>query len=58
LRFVKAIENAYAAGHSMYTLGLRVELQLTLHRLIPGLGGARMSAIGLLLLIVTYATII
>jgi DHA2 family multidrug resistance protein len=59
LRFVQDYSATQAGGFiSMYTLGLGVGLQLTLHGLIPRLGGARTSAIGLVLLIVTYATII
>jgi MFS transporter, DHA2 family, multidrug resistance protein len=59
LRFVQDYSATQAAGFiSMYTLGLGVGLQLTLHVIMPRLGGARTSAIGLLLLIATYATIL
>jgi MFS transporter, DHA2 family, multidrug resistance protein len=59
LRFVQDYSATQAGGFiSMYTLGLGLGLQLTLHKLIPRLGGARTSAIGLVLLIVTYASIV
>ena len=59
LRFVQDYSTAQAGGFiSMYTLGLGVGLQLTLHVFIPRLGGVRSSAIGLLLLIATYGTIV
>jgi DHA2 family multidrug resistance protein len=59
LRFVQDYSATQAGGFiSMYTLGLGVGLQFTLHKLIPRLGGARTSAIGLVLLVVTYATIV
>jgi DHA2 family multidrug resistance protein len=59
LRFVQDYSTTQAGGFiSMYTLGLGVGLQLTLHVFIPRLGGARSSALGLLLLIATYGTIV
>jgi DHA2 family multidrug resistance protein len=59
LRFVQDYSAAQAGGFiSMYTLGLGVGLQLTLHVILPRLGGARSSAIGLLLLLVTYSSIV
>jgi DHA2 family multidrug resistance protein len=42
---------------SMYTLGLGLGLQLTLHVLIPRLGPIRTLVFGMLLLIATYVTI-
>ncbi|MGD0403773.1 MAG: MFS transporter [Candidatus Acidiferrales bacterium] len=59
LRFVQDYSTAQAGGFiSMYTLGLGAGIQLTLHVFLPRLAGARTTAIGLLLLIVTYATIV
>lgn len=59
LRFVQDYSTTQAGGFiSMYTLGLGVGLQVTLHVFLPRLGGARTCAIGLILLIVTYATIV
>ena len=59
LRLVQDYSATQAGGFiSMYTLGLGLGLQLTLHQLIPRLGGLRTSAIGLTLLIVTYTSIV
>jgi DHA2 family multidrug resistance protein len=59
LRFVQDYSATQAGGFiSMYTLGLGVGLQLTLHVFLPRLGGPRTCATGLILLIVTYATIV
>jgi MFS transporter, DHA2 family, multidrug resistance protein len=58
LRFVQDYSALQAGGFiSMYTLGLGLGLQLSLHVLIPRLGPVRTLVCGLLLLIVTYATI-
>ena len=58
LRFVQDYSATQAGGFiSMYTLGLGLGLQLTLHKLVPWLGPVRTLAIGLLLLIATYVTI-
>jgi MFS transporter, DHA2 family, multidrug resistance protein len=58
LRFVQDYSALQAGGFiSMYTLGLGLGLQLTLHVLIPRLGPLRTLAFGMLLLIATYVTI-
>jgi MFS transporter, DHA2 family, multidrug resistance protein len=58
LRFVQDYSALQAGGFiSMYTLGLGLGLQLTLHVLVPRLGPVRTLVIGLLLLIATYVTI-
>jgi DHA2 family multidrug resistance protein len=58
LRFVQDYSALQAGGFiSMYTLGLGLGLQLTLHVLIPRLGPLRTLVFGLLLLIATYVTI-
>jgi DHA2 family multidrug resistance protein len=58
LRFVQDYSALQAGGFiSMYTLGLGLGLQLTLHVLIPRLLPARTLVFGLLLLIATYVTI-
>jgi MFS transporter, DHA2 family, multidrug resistance protein len=58
LRFVQDYSALQAGGFiSMYTLGLGLGLQLTLHLLIPRLGPVRTLVFGLLLLIATYVTI-
>jgi MFS transporter, DHA2 family, multidrug resistance protein len=59
LRFVQDYSATQAGGFiSMYTLGLGLGLQLSLHVLIPRQGPVRTLVIGLLLLIVTYGSII
>jgi len=58
LRFVQDYSALQAGGFiSMYTLGLGLGLQLTLHALIPRLGPLRTLVFGMLLLIATYITI-
>ena len=58
LRFVQDYSALQAGGFiSMYTLGLGLGLQLTLHVLIPRLGPLRTLVFGMLLLIATYVTI-
>jgi DHA2 family multidrug resistance protein len=58
LRFVQDYSAMQAGGFiSMYTLGLGVGLQLTVHQLLPRLGAIRTLVLGLLLLIATYVTI-
>jgi MFS transporter, DHA2 family, multidrug resistance protein len=58
LRFVQDYSALQAGGFiSMYTLGLGLGLQLTLHVLVPRLGPIRTMVFGLLLLIATYVTI-
>ena len=58
LRFVQDYSALQAGGFiSMYTLGLGLGLQLTLHVVIPRLGPIRTLVFGLLLLITTYVTI-
>jgi DHA2 family multidrug resistance protein len=58
LRFVQDYSALQAGGFiSMYTLGLGLGLQLTLHLLIPRLGPVRTLVFGMLLLIATYVTI-
>jgi len=58
LRFVQDYSALQAGGFiSMYTLGLGLGLQLTLHLLIPRLGPVRTLVCGLLLLIATCAAI-
>ena len=58
LRFVQDYSALQAGGFiSMFTLGLGLGLQLTLHLLIPRLGPLRTLVFGLLLLIATYVTI-
>jgi DHA2 family multidrug resistance protein len=58
LRFVQDYSALQAGGFiSMFTLGLGLGLQLTLHVLIPRLGPLRTLVFGLLLLIATYVTI-
>ena len=59
LRFVQDYSALQAGGFiAMYTLGLGLGLQLTLHVLIPRLGAVRTLVFGLLLLITTYVAII
>jgi len=59
LRFVQDYSALQAGGFiAMYTLGLGLGLQLTLHVLIPRLGAVRSLVFGLLLLIATYVAII
>jgi DHA2 family multidrug resistance protein len=58
LRFVQDYSALQAGGFiSMYTLGLGLGLQLTLHVLIPRLGPIRTLVFGMLLLIATYVVI-
>src|ERR1700735_1269878 len=58
LRFVQDYSALQAGGFiSMFTLGLGLGLQLTLHVLIPRLGPVRTLVFGLLLLTATYVTI-
>jgi MFS transporter, DHA2 family, multidrug resistance protein len=58
LRFVQDYSALQAGGFiSMYTLGLGLGLQLTLHVLIPRVGALRALVFGLLLLIATYIMI-
>jgi len=58
LRFVQDYSALQAGGFiSMYTLGLGLGLQLTLHVVIPRLGPVRTLVFGMLLLIATYVTI-
>jgi MFS family permease len=58
LRFVQDYSALQAGGFiSMYTLGLGLGLQLTLHVLIPRLGPVRSLVCGLVLLVVTYVAI-
>src|SRR5271169_1404165 len=58
LRFVQDYSALQAGGFiSMYTLGLGLGLQLSLHVLIPRLGPVRTLVCGLLLLVAAYATI-
>jgi DHA2 family multidrug resistance protein len=58
LRFVQDYSALQAGGFiSMYTLGLGVGLQLTLHVLVPHLGPVRTLACGMLLLVATYVAI-
>ncbi|HXO87937.1 MAG TPA: MFS transporter [Candidatus Acidoferrales bacterium] len=59
LRFVQDYSALQAGGFiAMYTLGLGLGLQLTLHVVIPRLGAVRTLVFGLLLLIATYVAII
>ena len=59
LRFVQDYSATQAGGFiSMYTLGLGLGLQLTVHVLLPRLGGLRTLVIGLLVLAGTYITIV
>jgi MFS transporter, DHA2 family, multidrug resistance protein len=59
LRFVQDYSATQAGGFiSMYTLGLSLGLQLSLHVLIPRQGPLRTLVIGLMLLVVTYGAII
>jgi DHA2 family multidrug resistance protein len=59
LRFVQDYSALQAGGFiAMYTLGLGLGLQLTLHVLAPRLGAVRTLVFGLLLLIGTYVAII
>jgi DHA2 family multidrug resistance protein len=59
LRFVQDYSAMQAGGFiAMYTFGLGLGLQTTLHVLIPRFGPVRTLAIGLSLLIVTYGSII
>jgi MFS family permease len=59
LRFVQDYSALQAGGFiAMYTLGLGLGLQLTLHVLAPRLGAVRTLVFGLVLLIATYAAII
>jgi MFS transporter, DHA2 family, multidrug resistance protein len=58
LRFVQDYSALQAGGFiSMYTLGLGLGLQLTLHVVIPRLGPVRTLVFGLLFLIATYVAI-
>ncbi len=58
LRFVQDYCALQAGGFiSMFTLGLGLGLQLTLHVIMPRLGPLRTLVFGLLLLIATYVTI-
>jgi MFS transporter, DHA2 family, multidrug resistance protein len=58
LRFVQDYSALQAGGFiSMYTLGLGLGLQLTLHLLMPRVGPIRTLVFGMLLLIATYVTI-
>ena len=58
LRFVQDYSALQAGGFiSMYTLGLGMGLQLTLHVIMPRLGPLRTLIFGMLLLIATYVTI-
>jgi MFS transporter, DHA2 family, multidrug resistance protein len=58
LRFVQDYSALQAGGFiSMYTLGLGLGLQLTLHQFVPRLGPVRTLVFGLLLLIATYVAI-
>jgi MFS family permease len=58
LRFVQDYSALQAGGFiSMYTLGLGLGLQLTLHLLIPRVGPIRTLVFGMLLLIATYVVI-
>ena len=58
LRFVQDYSATQAGGFiSMYTLGLGLGLQLTVHKLLPRLGAVPTLVFGLLLLIATYVTI-
>jgi MFS transporter, DHA2 family, multidrug resistance protein len=58
LRFVQDYSALQAGGFiSMYTLGLGLGLQLTLHVLVPRLGAVRTLVCGLLLLVAAYVTI-
>jgi EmrB/QacA subfamily drug resistance transporter len=58
LRFVQDYSALQAGGFiSMYTLGLGLGLQLTLHVLMPRFGPVRTLAFGMLLLVATYLTI-
>jgi MFS transporter, DHA2 family, multidrug resistance protein len=59
LRFVQDYSALQAGGFiAMYTLGLGLGLQLSLHVLAPRLGAVRTLVFGLLLLVATYVTII
>ena len=59
LRFVQDYSATQAGGFiSMYTIGLGSGLQLTLHVLMPRVGAIRTIAIGIVLLIATYITIV
>jgi DHA2 family multidrug resistance protein len=58
LRFVQDYSALQAGGFiSMYTLGLGLGLQLTLHVLIPRLGPVHSLVCGLILLVATYIAI-
>jgi MFS transporter, DHA2 family, multidrug resistance protein len=58
LRFVQGYSALQAGGFiSMYTLGLGLGLQLTLHVLMPRGGPVRTLALGMLLLVATYLAI-
>src|ERR1700728_167159 len=58
LRFVQDYSALQSGGFiSMYTLGLGMGLQLTLHVIMPRLGPLRTLIFGMLLLIATYVTI-
>ena len=58
LRFVQDYSALQAGGFiSMYTLGLGLGLQLSLHALIPRLGPVRTLICGMLLLVATYLVI-
>jgi MFS transporter, DHA2 family, multidrug resistance protein len=58
LRFVQDYSALQAGGFiSMYTLGLGLGLQLSLHVLVPSLGPVRTLVCGLLLLVAAYLAI-
>ncbi|HEX4002329.1 MAG TPA: MFS transporter [Candidatus Acidoferrales bacterium] len=59
LRFVQGYSATQAGGFvSMYTLGLGLGLQLTVHVFLARLGGVRTLVIGLVLLLATYLAIV
>jgi DHA2 family multidrug resistance protein len=59
LRFVQDYSATQAGGFiSMYTLGLGLGLQLTVHVIIPRLGVVRTLIVGLALLLATYLAIV
>jgi len=59
LRFVQDYSATQAGGFiSMYTLGLGLGLQLTVHFFLPRLGGVRTLVAGMVLLFATYLTIV
>jgi MFS transporter, DHA2 family, multidrug resistance protein len=58
LRFVQDYSALQAGGFiSMYTLGLGLGLQFTLHVLMPRVGPARTLVVGMVLLVATYLAI-